>query len=245
MTEYVDGVRPSSMVGVWIAQRAAEHGVPVSAGLVCETAVDKLGMTGATLTVLSRAGDSELRCHTDELGEKLAEMHVILGEGPAVDVWPDQAPVLVTDLDDRMWQRRWPAFAPSARTAGVRALYTLPMVVGVIRVGVLALHDVRPRPIDVTTVADVLAFATIARSLLLDEQAGLAAPDGDGLAGPPLHHPQVHQATGMISAQLEVTMEDALARLRARAFADQRPLGEVADDVVARRLRFSQEKRPK
>jgi hypothetical protein len=42
----------------------------------------------------------------------------------------------------------------------------------------------------------------------------------------------------MISAQLDVAMEDAFARLRARAFADQRPLAELAADVVYRRLRF-------
>jgi AmiR/NasT family two-component response regulator len=42
----------------------------------------------------------------------------------------------------------------------------------------------------------------------------------------------------MISAQLDVGIEDAFARLRARAFANQRPLAELAAEVVARRLRF-------
>jgi hypothetical protein len=73
--------------------------------------------------------------------------------------------------------------------------------------------------------------------LLLDEQAGLHGADdlADSL---PLHGPQLHQATGMISAQPDVAMDDAFARLRARAFADQRPLAELAADVVYRRLRF-------
>jgi len=54
-----------------------------------------------------------------------------------------------------------------------------------------------------------------------------------------LHRPVVHQATGMISIQLDVTMEEALVRLRAHAYGSERPLGEVAEDVVARRLRFN------
>jgi hypothetical protein len=52
---------------------------------------------------------------------------------------------------------------------------------------------------------------------------------------------QVHQATGMVMAQVGVTIEQAYLLLRARAFADDRPLAELATDVVARRVRFSAE----
>jgi hypothetical protein len=48
----------------------------------------------------------------------------------------------------------------------------------------------------------------------------------------------VHQAAGMVAAQLEVGVGVALLRLRAHAFAIDRPLAEVARDVVARKLRF-------
>jgi hypothetical protein len=50
----------------------------------------------------------------------------------------------------------------------------------------------------------------------------------------------VHQATGMVSVQLEAGLEEAFARLRAYAFAVDRTVEAVADDVVARRLRFDQ-----
>jgi hypothetical protein len=49
----------------------------------------------------------------------------------------------------------------------------------------------------------------------------------------------VHQASGMVSAQLDVTIGEALVRIRAFAFAHDRALNMVAEDVVARRLRFS------
>ncbi len=48
----------------------------------------------------------------------------------------------------------------------------------------------------------------------------------------------VHQATGMVAAQLEVSVGQALVRLRAYAFGNDRPLTDVARDVVARKLRF-------
>ena len=52
---------------------------------------------------------------------------------------------------------------------------------------------------------------------------------------------QVHQATGMVMVQLGVTIEQAFLLLRARAFSIDRPLNDVAVDVVERRLRFSSE----
>jgi AmiR/NasT family two-component response regulator len=48
----------------------------------------------------------------------------------------------------------------------------------------------------------------------------------------------VHQAAGMISVQASVAVDDALALLRARAFSDNRPINEVAVDVVRGDLRF-------
>ena len=44
----------------------------------------------------------------------------------------------------------------------------------------------------------------------------------------------------MISAQLGVSLAEALVRLRARAYAEDRLIAQVAADVVARRLRFGE-----
>ena len=48
----------------------------------------------------------------------------------------------------------------------------------------------------------------------------------------------LHQAAGMVSAQLEVSIAEALIRLRAYAFAHERLLNNVAAAVVARELRL-------
>jgi len=52
---------------------------------------------------------------------------------------------------------------------------------------------------------------------------------------------EIHQATGMVVAQLDLSATDAFARLRAYAFLEHRLLGDVARDVVARHLRFTQD----
>ena len=225
---------------LWVAERAAVLGVPISTRALCETAVDRLGVDGAVLSVQNSSRWLETRESTDALGVRLAELAVTVGEGPSEDARRQGGPVLVTDLDSRASQYRWPAFAPLAVSAGACAMFALPMAVGAIRLGVLVLHRTRPGPLAPAALPDSLAFADLAMRLLLDEQAGLpvtidGAVDGGEL---PLYAPQVHQATGMISVQLAVSMDDAFVRLRAIAFAEQRPLAELAADVVARRVRF-------
>jgi hypothetical protein len=50
----------------------------------------------------------------------------------------------------------------------------------------------------------------------------------------------VHQAAGKVSVQADVAIDDALALLRAYAFANNRPVNDVAADVVGRSLRFGE-----
>jgi hypothetical protein len=42
----------------------------------------------------------------------------------------------------------------------------------------------------------------------------------------------------MVAAQLDVGVAEALIRVRAYAFANDRPITDVANDVVSRRLRL-------
>jgi hypothetical protein len=83
----------------------------------------------------------------------------------------------------------------------------------------------------------VLADVSAEVILLLQARAP-AGTLADELARSAELHLVVHQAAGMVAVQLGISVADALVRLRAFAFADGRPVQEVAEDVVARRLRF-------
>lgn len=48
----------------------------------------------------------------------------------------------------------------------------------------------------------------------------------------------VHQATGMVAVQLDVSTVDALASVRAAAYRAERSIYQVAVDVVDRQLTF-------
>lgn len=134
---------------------------------------------------------------------------------------------------------RWPLFAPAAIDAGVRAVFALPLQVGGVRVGVMSLYRRRPGALGREHLADALGLADTACALLLDS-AAVTRPFLNGRQPEPVggQHPEVHQATGMVTAQLGVSSTTALIRLRAYAYANGRRLRDVAGDVVARRLRF-------
>jgi GAF domain-containing protein len=130
-----------------------------------------------------------------------------------------------------------------ATTAGVEAMFAFPLRVGAISVGVLDLYRDQPGELSTEELAGALMAADAAALALLHldvEGADAFADDHDSRASYQL---QVHQATGMVTAQTGVTVDQAFLMLRARAFADGRPLAELATDVVARRVRFDTEDR--
>ncbi|WP_215544490.1 GAF and ANTAR domain-containing protein [Amycolatopsis sp. CA-230715] len=227
-----------------MSEHARRQGGTVSVEIVCDTAASALRVTGAGLLVGTGSGGlMELRYSSAPLSARLADIEATVGEGPASDAWRERAPVLVSDLDDLAAARRWPLYTASAVEAGSRAVFALPLVVGAVKVGVLTLCRREPRPLEAAELTDALVFGEIVMMLVLDEYAGV--PNAD--SGPPgstftLSDPRVHQAAGMIAARLDLTLDDAYARLRARAFADRRTLSEVAADVVGRVLRFDIEK---
>jgi hypothetical protein len=132
---------------------------------------------------------------------------------------------------------RWPVFTPAALELGIRAVFAVPLQIGTIRVGVLLAHRDTPGSMVSGVLTDLLVFAEAATEALLGSAA--AGSELQWLSEQPSgYRAEVHQATGMISAQLEVGQGEALIRMRAYAFSHRRALAQVAADVVARRLRF-------
>ncbi|WP_340681316.1 ANTAR domain-containing protein [Amycolatopsis coloradensis] len=240
-----DNGGPLPQVLLWAVEHAASLGRSLSTTTLCEAAVGRLEVDGVALTIDTPRGVSDTRCATSPLAEQLAELHNTVEEGPSVDACREGIAVLAADLDTPELQSRWPLFTPLAVEAGAHAVFALPLRVGSIVLGAFSLHRVDALALSPASLIDALAFAQLALRMLLDEHAGLPRPDGaPRIEALPLHSAQVHQATGMVSAQLRVSARDALASLRARAFAEQRTLSDLAAAVVAREVRFAPFKEP-
>jgi GAF domain/ANTAR domain len=205
---------------------------------LCEVCAEVTGMSGAGIMLMSGDVPRGSVCTTNEVSDVIEQLQYGLGEGPCVDAYHQDRPVLEPDLADPA-TLRWLAFAGPAVEAGVRAIFGFPLHVGAVRLGALKLYRDRPGPLTDEQHADALVMADVAAQALLVLQAN--APPGklaaELEAGADFQY-VVHQASGMVAAQLEVSVGQALIRLRAYAFGNDRPLTEVAQDVVARKLRF-------
>jgi hypothetical protein len=229
---------PTDRLGVVLeAMAAADGGGSVSPiDRVCVAAARLLSLRGAGLSLMV---DGELRGTAGVSDPGIAvvqELQLTLGEGPCVDAWTSRAAVLESNLADPAVVR-WPAFAQGGVDAGVLAVFAFPLSLGAIRLGVLVCYRDRVGVLSTDELANSLVLADVATHMVLGLQAG--APPGELhelLAREPPHWAEIHQATGMASAQLGVSLDEAFVRLRAHAFAEGLSLRAVAREVVTRRL---------
>jgi GAF domain-containing protein len=226
-------------VGLVLAAMADVDGdAPSVVDRVCAAGIGLLGLSGCAISLMVD-GRLEGSAGVSDAGIAVVqELQLELGEGPCVDAWDRDEPVGAADLADPTGTR-WPLFSRAAVGEGVRAVFAFPLHQGAIRIGVLVLYRAEPGALSAEEWARGAVLADLAGQIVLALQAG--ARDGEVhelLADEPPHWAEVHQATGMISVQLGVPIDEAFVRMRAHAFAQRRPLREVARDVVARRLRL-------
>ncbi|MER7490850.1 GAF and ANTAR domain-containing protein [Streptomyces sp. NPDC126497] len=221
-----------------IAARLRDAGPAAVPGRLCAVAVELLPVDGASVSL---RGDGVLPVQLAASGPRaarLAQLQATLGDGPCRHVLEIGAPVLAHDLAAAGCADRWPVFAQQALGAGVRAVYALPLGSGAVCIGTLDLYRGTPGGLTDGELRVARLVAGVMTAALTDLPYGLPVGDEPWLSGLAADHDRVHQAVGMIMAQLGVGADEALARLRADAFAHGRTALEVAMDVVAHRRRF-------
>ena len=214
----------------------------VLAEQVCRACVVGLDVDGAAISLLTASSARETLCATDATAELLEDLQFSLGEGACVEAAMTGRPVLVADLHHSAEASRWPIFAHAVvEQSEVGALFAVPLQWGTINLGVLDLYRKTPGSLSDAQLRDAMSTADVATLMFL----GVPTDPGDerGLDHSAHGRAEIHQATGMVLAQLGVSARDALARMRAYAFAEQRLLSDVARDVVSRRLRFTRDMR--
>jgi hypothetical protein len=205
---------------------------------LAEVAAQVAGVTGAGIMLMSGDVPRGTVAVSDVIAGLVEELQYTLGEGPCVDAYHQAQPVLEPHLADPVTVR-WSGFAAPAVRAGVEAIFGFPLQAGSVRLGALNLWRDRPGPLSDDQHADTLVVADVMCRALLAMQAG--APPG--MVAADLERDAdfgyvVHQAAGMVSVQLRSSIAEALVRLRAYAFVNDRLLADVGAAVVARELVF-------
>ncbi|MFE0055296.1 GAF and ANTAR domain-containing protein [Streptomyces sp. NPDC059003] len=190
-----------------------------------------LGLDGLTLGLLNTSG-LELVWYdaADTAGIAFEDLQYTLGQGPTLDAARTGEPVLVPDLHT-VPEDRWPALLSATRDQPPRAVHAVPLNLGAVRLGALTGHRSTPGPLTRPQMSGLLALAEGATAMLTTPQ-GIHDMGSDQPLS--LHRAVVHQATGALTVLLGIPLDQALIRLRAYAFTHNRPLHDVAHDVVHR-----------
>jgi hypothetical protein len=228
----LDPLRVSRMtVALAIGEADPKHSL-------CVASARAIGVAGAGVILMSGGRALGSVCVSDAMTAAVEEVQYTLGEGPCVDAFHTRAPVLAPDLalaDVNLW----PGFRVGAVTAGVCAVFGFPLLIGPVCFGALNLYNLHPGALSDEQFANALAVAHVASRAVL----GWQSVAGRGslawqLEHVPMHRAVVHQASGMVSIQASISVPDAVVMLRAYAFAEDRPISDVATEIVDGVLRL-------
>jgi hypothetical protein len=195
---------------------------------LCDAGRRLVGAEGGSISINSDEPDARMTLAvTDELAAQLENLQDLLGEGPCREAHRLGKP-MVTSLEDSI-STLWPAFSRSAlETLGPVTVHCFPMRTSGRTFGAYSVytHGVLSESREVVQfLADTIGTAVLHH-----------ASESGTEVGP--SRTVVYQATGMVAVQLQIAPDDALALLRAHAFAHATTLEDIASHVVERRLNF-------
>jgi GAF domain-containing protein len=194
-------------------------------------------ISGASVSTVGPLLGSETISASDALAARVDELQFDLGEGPCWDVVATGRPVLEPALRTNP-RRTWPAFSPAIERENIASLFAFPLMLGTLRIGAIDLYSAHAMELDETQTmqAETMA-AVVSRHVLrraLDAAGGDYEDDGNAHS-----RRVVHQATGMVLAQLRLPADDARLVIQGHAFATNQSMMDVASDIVNRKLTFS------
>ena len=191
-----------------------------------------LGVSGAAIAVVSESGHRGVLCSSNVAAASLEDLQLTLGEGPGIDAHQLGVPVTDADLASP-GSSRWVAFCAPAVDAGAAAVFAFPLRLGGIRLGTLTFnHDHAGRLSDDQYTEALFMVGIVTQSVL-----AIQAKARPGTVAGPLQAlvddgAEIHQAAGMLAVRLEVGVGEALVRLRALAYAQDRSVADLSHDVI-------------
>jgi hypothetical protein len=201
--------------------------VPLSDRLL-QAFVKIMDVDGGAITIgFSREERSVLAVH-GALGERIEELEQVLREGPALDAFRTGEYVVAGPAAGAA---AWPLLAQSLPSE-MPGMAAYPMIPHAEVIGVISTYQVGDQrnglaPDDALFLASTIGVTIVGRFERSDT-TDLVWSARD----------RIDHAVGMVVAQLSISPADALALLRAHAFAHTLSMSELADAVVSRDLDF-------
>jgi GAF domain-containing protein len=203
---------------------------------ICSVGAEVLEAQSVSIALVVSHAYSPVSASSD-LATLLDEEQFALGNGPTFDAQDGLGPVILEDTTAHRAGRKWPAFNPIALKHNIHGVFAFPLRVGTAYLGVLTAYRTRPGEPTAGQYADGLILASLATAELVRHQAGVTSPDLADIFERGLYDQSALQvAAGMVAEYLNCPIVAALVRIRARAFADEKPVSEIARAIVAREI---------
>jgi len=215
----------------------AVDGSDLSIQGMCEGCASALMVRASSIVLMVGEGLPATTSTSDPKINPLEDIQFSLGAGPTFDAYRWGVPVVETDLIEAP-PMRWTEFSDLAVRSGMASVFSFPLQIGAARLGALTLYQSRTGALGDGTYADALVMAGVVTRLILALQAGTVEAAMITLSTGEIEHADVHQASGMVSAQLGIGVGEALDLLRARAFSEGVNVRTLAADVISRQVRF-------
>ena len=187
------------------------------------------GADGVSVS-LRRRGRLSTVAATDQTISTMDATQYETGEGPCVDASTQGHWSLAEFLDD---ETRWPAFTPRARTLGIQAILSSPLLVEDRPVGALNIYSRTPGAFTPEAQALASTFAietsTILRAAETDETDDYLSIR---FLGALRAREVIAQAQGVLMEREGLEEHDAYSVLRRLSLEKGRPLQERAEDIV-------------
>jgi len=215
---------------------ARRDGATSGRPVLLEAVANVLGTDSALAMLGSRARNAATVAASNATAQASHDLELVMAEGPVTDAAKGVAVVAAGSalLD------RWPRYGPAAADLGIRAVSAAPLAIGGVTLGAVCALG---------RTAEVAEGAGAAISIMAEALTQILLGNSD-VAGPDVERGAltmlgeatqavVHQAIGIISVQCCCGIEDAGDLLAARAFADGRPMHEIAEQVVRGHAAFA------
>jgi hypothetical protein len=200
--------------------------------------VDVLPVSGAAVSTLGAFLGSETISATDALAARLDELQFDLSEGPCWQAIARKRPVLEPALVSPT-NRDWPTFASAAAGEGVRSMFAFPLIVGALPVGAVDLYSIPEVSLTNEQCRQAIAMSEIVGRHVLRKAIREGEVAGEDAEPGGFSRRVVHQATGVVIAQLQVSPDDARLIIQGHAFAAGRPMKEIAREILSGAVSFA------
>ncbi|WP_372734741.1 ANTAR domain-containing protein [Nocardioides sp.] len=214
LTRTLAGLRPGDPLGLRL----------------CLAFVSMTGASSGSIALVSARAERTVLCTTNDHAASYEDSQDLLHEGPSLEAL--RLGTVVMSLSEADQRSRWPRLT-TVLSESDPCVHAIPIRPRGMMMGVLTVHGAEPLipqhpQAEIEFLADAIGAAIVGE-----------APDHHGSSTLWTERDRVSQATGMVLAQLRVGPADALAVLRAHAFAHGTSVLAVSRMVIERELDFS------